>query len=1000
LSYTAQPVSVTGIGTTSGGTQGDTVSFSGIATVTFNPSGILDPDQVPAIAVIDENDGVPTSITNTDWQNFRAKWPDRPFYVLHVAEDQGTTGPWVGLGTPAIGSQTGVFDVIEVNRDNGNAAWQTDWYDLVGLSTLPRGSMVTLWVDNSGSMSPSSVAASIELFEKNCQDGDLTINRKDGEFPGMYGGEAYIYPFIDNIIMPDPVNRGNIVYRWYEWFSNGVVALNDGGRISGAGTTTLTISNIKTPGDDGRKFYLTADYDPTSAVGIGFSTGNAVNEPLTTNIVTLTTRPVIEIVAEPSPTTTIPNTPAFININAQLSDTSYNNDLTYQWHLNGENVDDGTVTQKTVEQIPGTTDVRVTQNVFAHGGSEEFKIPANATDIIIDIAGGAGGDGSASGTFDGGTGGAGMAGVFSVPTFHQERIITLAAGAKGDDGAYPLGGAGGHGAKEANTSATAGATNRKGNGGDGGRGNSYNNNLGAGGAGGGGGSAAWIRPSYEGYDKAVALIVANGGGGGGGATTGDDGGNGQGAGPHEDPLASEWNGINSALYIDFPDNGKEAAGGGGGGGGCGGGTGSTGPAPQSEDGEGGGGGSAGPSSYRVDLITRLTGTYTANPDSNGWAIVKYTTQVTANLPTEVTRTTTISGSKNATLSLSSDKVGVAYTVGCTVSSLTASNSPIDSQVVNYNVLDQTQEAVINFENITTGSSNATLSTVDLRNGEVIINASTSSASDAVFLTSFYAPDRDVDVEVDLYGGSGKDQGWDNGGYGGYSRIRFTMEQNVEYVIAGLTESINTPYLYRKGTLIANVGEGGEGKGSRPRRSYQNGLGVINSRGVDLGTAISNNGVFGASARIKVASNTFNDPTLYPGDTLITGTNGNFDGGRTITCTKGVYYAQNGVSPCQDVGANGFAGFGAQFRLSDGTILSNTATIDRGYKAGYSIIQTGGYNYDNSGGEGGNGAWGGYASGDGSVGGQGGAGYTDGSVTIVDGSGSVIGNAKVVIRVAN
>ena len=117
------------------------------------------------------------------------------------------------------------------------------------------------------------------LFEKNCQDGDLTINRKDGEFPGMYGGEAYIYPFIDNIIMPDPVNRGNIVYRWYEWFSSGVVALNDGGRISGAGTTTLTISNIKTPGDDGRKFYLTADHDPTSAVGIGFSTGNAVNEP-------------------------------------------------------------------------------------------------------------------------------------------------------------------------------------------------------------------------------------------------------------------------------------------------------------------------------------------------------------------------------------------------------------------------------------------------------------------------------------------------------------------------------------------------------------------------------------------------------------------------------------------------------------------------------------------------------------------------------------------------
>ena len=204
LSYTEQPVSVTGIGTIAGGTQGDTVSFSGIGTVTFNPSGILDPGQVPAIAVIDENDGVPLSITNTDWQNFRAKWPDRPFYVLHVSENAGVNGPWTGLSIPS-GVQEG-FTVIQVNRDTGNAVWQSDWYNQVGLSTLPRGSMVTLWIDSSGSMFESDVAASLQLFEKNCQEGDLTINRKDGEFPGMYGGEAYIYPFIDNLVMPDPVN--------------------------------------------------------------------------------------------------------------------------------------------------------------------------------------------------------------------------------------------------------------------------------------------------------------------------------------------------------------------------------------------------------------------------------------------------------------------------------------------------------------------------------------------------------------------------------------------------------------------------------------------------------------------------------------------------------------------------------------------------------------------------------------------------------------------------
>ena len=37
-----------------------------------------------------------------------------------------------------------------------------------------------------------------------------------------------------------------------------------------------------------------------------------------------------------------------------------------------------------------------------------------------------------------------------------------------------------------------------------------------------------------------------------------------------------------------------------------------------------------------------------------------------------------------------------------------------------------------------------------------------------------------------------------------------MQQNEEYVIAGLTEAINTPFVYRKGSLIACVGEGGAG----------------------------------------------------------------------------------------------------------------------------------------------------------------------------------------------
>ena len=703
LSYTEQPVSVTGIGTIAGGTQGDTVSFSGIGTVTFNPSGILEPGQVPAIAVIDENDGVPTSIINTDWQNFRAKWPDRPFYVLHVSAGAGTTGPWTGLTGPS-GVQEG-FTVIEVNRDTGNAVWQSDWYNQVGLSTLPRGSMVTLWIDSSGSMFESDVAASLQLFEKNCQEGDLTINRKDGEFPGMYGGEAYIYPFIDNLVMPDPVNRGILVYKWYEYFTSGVIALNDGGRISGSGTTTLTVSNLQSPGDDGRQFYLTVDYDPTSATGIGFSTGNAVNEPLTSNIVTLTTQPLIEITTQPPAlTTTFQNVAATIAIEAGLSDVRFTDDTQYQWQLDGQNVSDGVI----------------------------------------------------------------------------------------------------------------------------------------------------IKQSTSG------------------------------------------------------------------------------------------------------------------------------TQVN----------TVVAGSTTKTLSLTSDNPDIAYGARCVVSSATASNSPVISDTSIYEVQDTADFNNINMESIPNGLTTATLANFNLNNGEITLNAATSSTSSDSFLHSLYAPDKDVNIEMDLYGGKGTDiSSTDVGGDGGYSRIRFTMKQNEEYVIAGLTEAVKTPFVYHKASLIACVGGGGNA-GTGGNGGSGGGIGVPGSTGLGAAagtgahTIIAGNlpsdGTFGSS---------FQSPTLYTGDTQASGSNG----GSSIKCTKGVYWAQQGSAPCVDVAVSG------KFRISNGTEITNTANIERGYKAGYNIIQTAGVG-QNNGGNGGNGVVGGDGGGFNS-GGGGASGYTDGSVTVVSTQqGGSTGNAKVIIRV--
>ncbi len=101
--------------------------------------------------------------------------------------------------------------------------------------------------------------------------------------------------------------------------------------------------------------------------------------------------------------------------------------------------------------------------------------------------------------------------------------------------------------------------------------------------------------------------------------------------------------------------------------------------------------------------------------------------------------------------------------------------------------------------------------------------------------------------------------------------------------------------------------------------------------------------------------------------------------------------------CDDIAADTVAAT-SKFRLSDGTEVTNTAEIVRGYKAGYNIIQTAGAGV--SGGfRGGNGATGGHGGFRQDAGGGGGSGYSDGTVTIVSTQlGGSTETAKVVLRI--
>jgi hypothetical protein len=140
---------------------------------------------------------------------------------------------------------------------------------------------------------------------------------------------------------PNPAtNTGTILYKWYD--ENG--PLNDSSTIIGSGTTTLTLLNNTT----NRRVRLTADYipsaysqpsgSPVTSVTARF-TGNAVNDILTTNTVSLTVNPLITITSQPVSVEVAPQINAIFSTSATITD---NTELSYQWQINQNNLTDGT----------------------------------------------------------------------------------------------------------------------------------------------------------------------------------------------------------------------------------------------------------------------------------------------------------------------------------------------------------------------------------------------------------------------------------------------------------------------------------------------------------------------------------------------------------------------------------------------------------------------------------------------------------------------------------
>ena len=768
---------------------------------------------------------------------------------------------------------------------------------------------------------------------------------------------------------------GTISYQWYE---EGVGAVENGTYITGAATTTLTLTNLITPTDNDRKFYLQADFVPGyTGPSTTYLTGNAYNEPLNSGVGTVSVDPLIEIVAQPVSATGLASSDVTFNINADLTDSAYiGAGLTYQWTLNGNVVTDGTVTTTTTTGV----DVEgIIENTYT--SSTSVSIPARATSIEVTLAGAQGGNGGSDSGGPGGRGAQGRAGRFSMPDGAKDLDFYIGLrGNGGGSGNQNAGGSAGSnpGSGDGGAGGGAGQNGWSGGGGGGGAASYLTNNgstiiVSAGGAGGGGGS--WNRAGDSGYNRNPGVGLGYGRGSVGSLSGGGDG---------------------------TTKNG-DGGGGGGGGGGAPGGSGGGSGQDNSVGGYAGSGGSSAVDPAQASLIGNGW-----LHEGDGYGYLKYTgyTEETQT----VTRNTVVSGTTSNTLTLRSDIVGV-QTAQCTVYHPDASNSPVISDEVRFVTVSDQAESNIVVEEIGV-TDTATIVSLNLNNGEYTFNIEgTDVAENGINqFYCFYSPDRDLDVEMDLYGGKGADNtvtpdgNHSNvGGEGGYSRIRFTMTQNTEYVIAGLIPLVNAPFVYRKGVLMACVGEGG-GAAVSGKGGFGGGVDVGGSTGsgswrgqggeVVLSGNLSINGVFGSIEPRPVAA-------LHPGDTNADEPNG----GRTISCTKGTYWAEQGAPPCEDVDA--YAGGNTVFRLADGTGVENTTDgISRGFKAGYNIMRTAGQGQGGRGtgsrtksGNGGNGATGGNGGQDGTSGGGGGSGYQDGSVTVVDTQlGGSTGDAKVILRV--
>lgn len=193
---------------------------------------------------------------------------------------------------------------------------------------------------------------------------------------------------------PNPATgTGFISYQWYE-ISFGALSNESNSTlqatISGSGTNALTISNATR---NNLRFYVVADYVPSAYsqppgsvvnVGTARSTGNATNEPITSNTAILTIRPLIFVTQNPSSASVAGNTRANFSAGGSSNDGT---PVSYRWQLNSSDIFDsgnisGSGTPNLSVSLPNVSNNNVRARI-SHPTASNSPIFTNSANFTV-----------------------------------------------------------------------------------------------------------------------------------------------------------------------------------------------------------------------------------------------------------------------------------------------------------------------------------------------------------------------------------------------------------------------------------------------------------------------------------------------------------------------------------------------------------------------------------------------------------------------------------------